>query len=222
MTARRASIGRARAGPNGQALSIRSAATRARPSRQSCSLSSSSTPMTSLLPRPSNKPSDALRGTRVFRRKAEGTSCPPHFPQRLKGGPTLFRDQGWPGVGQRHRDGFPLESVRPHRRTHNPMLSRSYHREPGTQPDGRALRHHLELVVLQPKSRGWVRLADSDPTSMPLINPNFIGEEEDLRAVVESVRAIRKVMAQESLAPVIEEDMEPGQSIQSDAEIGEW
>ena len=80
----------------------------------------------------------------------------------------------------------------------------------------------FELVVLQPKSRGWVRLADSDPTSMPLINPNFIGEEEDLRAVVESVRAIRKVMAQESLAPVIEEEMEPGPRIQSDAEIGEW
>jgi choline dehydrogenase len=77
-------------------------------------------------------------------------------------------------------------------------------------------------VVLQPKSRGWVRLADSGPTSMPLINPNFIGEEEDLRAAVESVRAIREVMAQESLAPVIEEEMDPGPHIQSDAEIGEW
>ncbi|KRR22716.1 GMC family oxidoreductase [Bradyrhizobium retamae] len=80
----------------------------------------------------------------------------------------------------------------------------------------------FELVVLQPKSRGWVRLADSDPTSMPLINPNFIGEEEDLRAAVESVRAIREVMGQESLASVIEEEMDPGPHIQSDAEIGEW
>ncbi|WP_342738633.1 GMC family oxidoreductase N-terminal domain-containing protein [Bradyrhizobium sp. B117] len=80
----------------------------------------------------------------------------------------------------------------------------------------------FELVVLQPKSRGWVRLADSDPMSMPLINPNFIGEEDDLRAVVESARAIRKVMAQESLARVIEEEMEPGPTIQSDDEIGEW
>lgn len=80
----------------------------------------------------------------------------------------------------------------------------------------------FELVVLQPKSRGWVRLADSDPMSMPLINPNFIGEEEDLRAAVESVHAIRKVMAQDSLATVIEEEMDPGPHIQSDAEIGEW
>ncbi|MGY4173740.1 MULTISPECIES: GMC family oxidoreductase [Bradyrhizobium] len=80
----------------------------------------------------------------------------------------------------------------------------------------------FELVVLQPKSRGWVRLADSDPTSMPLINPNFVGEAEDLKAAVESVRAIREVMAQESLASVIEEEMDPGPHIQSDAEIGEW
>ncbi|WP_262269477.1 GMC family oxidoreductase [Microvirga yunnanensis] len=80
----------------------------------------------------------------------------------------------------------------------------------------------FELVVLQPKSRGWVRLADSDPMSMPLIHPNFVGEEEDLRAAVQSVHAIRKVMAQESLAPAIEEEIDPGPSIQSDAEIGEW
>jgi len=76
--------------------------------------------------------------------------------------------------------------------------------------------------VLQPKSRGWVRLADSDPTSMPLINPNFVGDEDDLKAAVESVRAVRKVMSQPSLASVIEEEMEPGPHIQSDAEIGEW
>jgi choline dehydrogenase-like flavoprotein len=57
---------------------------------------------------------------------------------------------------------------------------------------------------------------------MPLINPNFVGEEEDLRAAVEAVRAIRKVMDQESLAPVIEEEMDPGPHIQSDAEIRAW
>jgi choline dehydrogenase-like flavoprotein len=57
---------------------------------------------------------------------------------------------------------------------------------------------------------------------MPLINPNFINDEEDLKAVVQSVHAIRKVMAQESLASVIEEELEPGPSVQSDAEISAW
>jgi choline dehydrogenase len=94
--------------------------------------------------------------------------------------------------------------------------------EGGISPTGDRSGITFELVVLRPKSRGWVRLADSNPTSMPLINPNFMGEEEDLRAAVESVRAIRKVMAQESLASVITEEIDPGPRIQSDAEIGEW
>ena len=92
----------------------------------------------------------------------------------------------------------------------------------GISPTGDRSGITFETVVLQPKSRGWVRLADDDPTSMPLINPNFMGEEEDVKAAVESVRAIRKVMAQESLASVITEEIDPGPRIQSDVEIGEW
>jgi choline dehydrogenase-like flavoprotein len=92
----------------------------------------------------------------------------------------------------------------------------------GISPTGDRPGVTFELVVLQPKSRGWVRLADSDPTSMPLINPNFVGHEDDLRAAVESVHAIRKVMAQPSLVNVIEEEFDPGPQVQSDAEIGEW
>jgi choline dehydrogenase-like flavoprotein len=57
---------------------------------------------------------------------------------------------------------------------------------------------------------------------MPLINPNFMGEEEDLRAAVEAVQAIREVMAQKSLALIITEELDPGPRVQSDAEIGEW
>ena len=92
----------------------------------------------------------------------------------------------------------------------------------GISPSGDRPGVTFELVVLQPKSRGWVRLADSDPTSMPLINPNFVGDERDLKAAVAAVRAIRKVMAQPSLADVIVEELEPGPNLESDDEIGEW
>jgi choline dehydrogenase-like flavoprotein len=92
----------------------------------------------------------------------------------------------------------------------------------GLAPTGERSGITFELVVLQPKSRGWVRLADSDPTSMPLINPNFVGDEDDLKAAVASVHAIRQVMAQQSLASVIEEEMEPGPHVVSDAQIGDW
>ena len=92
----------------------------------------------------------------------------------------------------------------------------------GLAPTGPRSGITFETVVLQPKSRGWIRLANNNPTSMPLINPNFLGDESDLQAAVESVRAVRKVMAQPSLAAVIEEEMEPGPALQSDAEIGDW
>jgi len=92
----------------------------------------------------------------------------------------------------------------------------------GLAPSGNRSGITLETVVLQPKSRGWVRLADNDPTSMPLINPNFLGHEEDLKAAVDAVRAVREVMAQPSLAAVIEEELDPGPDLQSDAEIGKW
>jgi choline dehydrogenase-like flavoprotein len=57
---------------------------------------------------------------------------------------------------------------------------------------------------------------------MPLINPNFVGDERDLKASIEAVRAIREVMAQPSLVDVIEQEIAPGPNAQSDSEIGEW
>lgn len=89
-------------------------------------------------------------------------------------------------------------------------------------PDGTRSGITFELVVLQPRSRGSVRLADGDPTSMPLIDPNFVGHEDDLKAAVEAVHAMRAVMAQPSLAAVIEEEVSPGPQIQTDEEIAAY
>lgn len=100
---------------------------------------------------------------------------------------------------------------------HVPIISQD-----GLSPTGSRAGVTFELVVLQPKSRGWIRLADADPTSMPLINPNFIGHEFDLHVAVESVKAMRAVMEQQSLKPVIDEEVSPGRSVQTDAQIGEW
>lgn len=85
---------------------------------------------------------------------------------------------------------------------HTPIISQD-----GLSPTGKRSGVTFEVVVLQPKSRGWIRLRDSDPTSMPLINPNFIGHEEDLKVAVEGVKAIRKVMVQESLVSLIDEEV---------------
>jgi choline dehydrogenase len=92
----------------------------------------------------------------------------------------------------------------------------------GLNPTGDRSGVTFATVVLQPRSRGWVRLADADPTSMPLINPNFIGDDHDLKVGIAAVKAVRAVMAQRSLAEVIEEEVLPGAAKQSDEEIADF
>lgn len=100
---------------------------------------------------------------------------------------------------------------------HVPIIS-----EDGLTPTGSRAGVTFELVVIQPRSRGSIRLADGDPASMPLIDPNFVGDPHDLAAAVASVRAMREVMAQPSLAAVIEQEVEPGPDVTSDEALGAW
>ncbi|WP_415512550.1 GMC family oxidoreductase [Acetobacter papayae] len=100
---------------------------------------------------------------------------------------------------------------------HVPVIS-----EDGLIPTGKRPGVTLEVVLLRPRSRGWVRLADANPDSMPLINPNFMEDEQDLSDAVAAIRAARLVMAQDSLAQVTEEELAPGAAVQSDEEIAQW
>ncbi len=98
---------------------------------------------------------------------------------------------------------------------HEPIISTD-----GLNPSGSRSGVTFATVVLQPRSRGTVKLADADPTSMPLIDPNFIGDPYDLAVGIAAVKSVRKVMQQTSLAEVVEEEFVPGAATQSDAEIG--
>jgi choline dehydrogenase-like flavoprotein len=57
------------------------------------------------------------------------------------------------------------------------------------------------VCVLRPKSRGSLRLASRDPRAAPLIDPNFLGEEDDLRDLLAGVKAAREIMDGEALRP---------------------
>ncbi len=100
---------------------------------------------------------------------------------------------------------------------HVPIVSKD-----GLTPTGTRSGITFELVVLQPRSRGSVRLADADPTSMPLIDPNFMGDEYDLSTAIKSIRSMRKVMEQPSLQPLLDGEIVPGPALQTDKELGDW
>ena len=75
------------------------------------------------------------------------------------------------------------------------------------------------VCILRPKSRGSVTLASADPSAAPLIDPNFLVEEEDMEGMVRGVKAMRDIMKQDALAPWRGDEIFPGKSVQTDDDI---
>lgn len=62
------------------------------------------------------------------------------------------------------------------------------------------------VCVLRPKSRGEVGLYSADPFAVPRINPNFLGEDEDVQVLVDGFKMTRKLMDAPALAPLRAEE----------------
>jgi choline dehydrogenase-like flavoprotein len=63
------------------------------------------------------------------------------------------------------------------------------------------------VCLLRPKSRGSVALAGPDPMQAPLIDPNFLGEEEDLEAMVAGFKTTRRLMETPALRALQQKDV---------------
>lgn len=55
----------------------------------------------------------------------------------------------------------------------------------------------------RPKSRGRVRIRSADPKADPLIYPNYLAEEEDMRVLIDGLRIQQRIAAIQPLAGVI-------------------
>nr|XP_032517859.1 glucose dehydrogenase [FAD, quinone]-like [Danaus plexippus plexippus] len=49
-------------------------------------------------------------------------------------------------------------------------------------------------VVLKPKSRGWVKLASSDPFEQPAIIPNYLSDKRDVEEMVRAIKLLEQVV----------------------------
>jgi choline dehydrogenase-like flavoprotein len=63
------------------------------------------------------------------------------------------------------------------------------------------------VCLLRPKSRGSVSLAGSDPKQAPRIDPNFLGEDADLEAMVAGFKTTRRLMETPALRALQMKDM---------------
>src|SRR3954467_11206959 len=59
----------------------------------------------------------------------------------------------------------------------------------------------LSPCVLQPESRGSVRLSSNDPTAKPIIRNNFYAAERDMEAMLAGMRVLMDIASRPALAP---------------------
>jgi choline dehydrogenase len=77
----------------------------------------------------------------------------------------------------------------------------------------------LGVSNCHPKSRGHVRIRSADPFEAPAIQPNYLTEREDLDELAEAAGFLRRLAAQEPMAEIIEEELQPGAGVATRAEI---
>jgi len=77
----------------------------------------------------------------------------------------------------------------------------------------------LNSYTLRPKARGSVTLRSADPAAPPVVDPNFLGDPDDLRISVEGVKISREIFSQPSLQKYIREIRFPDRSVRTQADF---
>src|SRR3954468_22074815 len=82
--------------------------------------------------------------------------------------------------------------------------------------------YSCHVCLLRPKSRGSVQLASADPMAAPRIDPNFLGESDDLRRLVRGFKAMRTLLAQPALAGHRGRELASSAGATTDEEIAQF
>ncbi|MEZ0365006.1 GMC family oxidoreductase [Mycobacterium sp. pUA109] len=67
----------------------------------------------------------------------------------------------------------------------------------------------LMPTMIYPESRGTVRLASSDPFTLPLIDPNYLAEPRDLATLVAGMELVRETVGHSAIAPELGREVLP-------------
>ena len=76
--------------------------------------------------------------------------------------------------------------------------------------------------LVRPLSRGWVRLASSDPTVPPLISCNIGDEPVDIDRIVTMVKIGRDIYRTKAFAALGLQEVGPGPDVATDAQLRAW
>lgn len=93
------------------------------------------------------------------------------------------------------------------------------------QPATQLVDPHVILALpglVQPLSRGSVRLASSDPLAEPLIDANYGGEPADIDRIVAMVKIARDIYRTRPFQALGLVKVGPGEGVSTDAQIRQW
>ena len=79
--------------------------------------------------------------------------------------------------------------------------------------------YSCHVCLLRPRSRGSVTLASKDPLEPPMIDPNFLGERDDMDRLIRGFKLMRQILSQPALAGIGGKELAASAAAQSDAQI---
>ena len=82
--------------------------------------------------------------------------------------------------------------------------------------------YSCHICLLQPQSRGSVKLASGDPLVPPLIDPAFLSNPDDMTKLVQGVHRMREILKQPALTQWGGQEMEHSANAHSDEQITEF
>ncbi|CAK4032771.1 Dehydrogenase patE [Lecanosticta acicola] len=90
------------------------------------------------------------------------------------------------------------------------------------QPQGNMSYISITVSNMAALSRGTVTIADNNPLSDPVIDPNYLAEDADQAMAIQGVKYIRKIFDHPDMKRWSAGEVVPGESVQSDADILEY
>jgi choline dehydrogenase-like flavoprotein len=79
----------------------------------------------------------------------------------------------------------------------------------------------LSVCNLRPQSCGSTHAASPNSRVPPIIQPNYLSAEQDVRVAVDSIRLTRRIAAAPALAPYKPDELRPGVAAQSNSELAQ-
>ncbi|GLE52777.1 GMC family oxidoreductase [Mycobacterium montefiorense] len=77
----------------------------------------------------------------------------------------------------------------------------------------------LGVAVMRPFSRGSVKLAGSGLDAVPVIDPNYFGDQRDMKTMIEGLRLAREIGTARALDVWGAEEIAPGSEVEGDVEL---